>query len=205
MCKQKNTRNVKNHLSNIYHQQGGFSLVMVMMIMVVIALLVIAGAQVSNTEMRISTNNADQKYAKGLAEKALLEAEKEITSIVYAVPASGSSTIAVVKEDDLTGAGKFESGKCTSGLCGVGATNSKSTATSALALWEGEGFKDYGKEVDISGAAEKPRYIVEYLGVTDIDGQENLRVFRVTARAVGQNPNTVSTLQTVVVAPAKDS
>ena len=140
-----------------------------------------------------------------MAEKALLEAEKEITSIVYAVPASGSSTIAVVKEDDLTGAGKFESGKCTSGLCGVGATNSKSTATSALALWEGEGFKDYGKEVDISGAAEKQRYIVEYLGVTDIDGQENLRVFRVTARAVGQNPNTVSTLQTVVVAPAKDS
>ena len=69
MCKQKNCSIINNHLSD---RQQGFSLVMVMMIMVVIALLVIAGAQVSNTEMRISTNNADQKYAKGLAERTLL-------------------------------------------------------------------------------------------------------------------------------------
>ena len=50
------------------YNQGGFSLFIVMVIMLVIALLVIATSQSSNTEMRMSTNEADRKYAVSLAE-----------------------------------------------------------------------------------------------------------------------------------------
>ena len=53
------------------YNQGGFSLFIVMVIMLVIALLVIATSQSSNTEMRMSTNEADRKYAVSLAEQGL--------------------------------------------------------------------------------------------------------------------------------------
>ena len=199
MCKQKIDETVKYHgLMSTLHQQSGFSLVMVMMIMVVLALLVIAGAQVSNTEMRISTNNADQKFAKGLAEKALLEAEKEITGKVFGSGGTSSASTAVTAVDETTLKNSFADNACSNGLCGIGATN-----TGGFPLWERDGFATYGQEVDISGGAEKPRYIVEYLGIKEsVDGSANIRVLRVSARATGQNPNTVSTLQTILVAPS---
>ena len=201
MCKQKINVTVKYGLINTQHQQSGFSLVMVMMVMVVIALLVIAGAQVSNTEMRISTNNADQKFAKGLAEKALLEAEKEVTAKVFGTTGTSSATTKIETVDETVLKTSFPDGTCVaaSGFCGIGPI----TAANNLPVWESPVFASNGKEVDISGGAEKPRYIVEYLGIKDnVDGSANIRVFRVTARAVGVNPNTVSTLQTVLVAPS---
>ena len=52
-------------------KQQGFTLYMVLILMAVIAILVLAGSQLLNTEMRLSTNDADRKYAFGLAEDAL--------------------------------------------------------------------------------------------------------------------------------------
>ena len=188
MCKQKNYSVITNRFAN---NQKGFSLVMVMMIMVVIALLVIAGAQVSNTEMRISTNNADQKYAKGLAERALLEGEKLISK--EGLDATGS-TVKSKSETDLLN--KFNN---TNGLYGYnGATTRTETLWEDSNTWTGAN----SVEVTFSGGSKKPRYIVEYLGTKDVDGETGLRVFRVTARAWGENENTVSTLQSVVVAPS---
>ena len=199
MCKQKINETVKCGFSGTHYQQGGFSLVMVMMIMVVIALLVIAGAQVSNTEMRISSNNADQKFAKGLAEKTLLEAEKEVTAKVFGTTGASSSTTKIATVDETELKKSFPDGTCNSGFCGIGPIS----ATNNLPVWESSVFASSGKTVDISGGAENPRYIVEYLGIKDnVDGSANIRVFRVTARAVGVNPNTVSTLQTILVAPS---
>ena len=197
MCKQKTFSTINNCLSASRTQQG-FSLVMVMMVMVIIALLVIAGAQVSNTEMRISTNNADQKFAKGLAEKALLAGESDLLTILF--PSKNSA----VDENTLTSSGQFETNKCSSGLGGI------YTTTLDVPVWEKggtkseeDGFVANGKEVsDITGGAKNPRYIIEYLGVKKVDGNEDVRVFRISARAWGKNENTVSTLQTVVVAPS---
>lgn len=190
MCKQKNCSIINNHLSD---RQQGFSLVMVMMIMVVIALLVIAGAQVSNTEMRISTNNADQKYAKGLAERTLLEAEKFISQQALQAAPAGSTGVKAKDEADLL---SIFNGS--NGLYGYGTT--RSTPVWEVATnWTGTN----SVEVDnLAGTGQKPRYMIEYLGTKDVDGDRGLRVFRVTARAWGENSNTVSTLQTVVVAPS---
>mgnify|MGYP003598213695 CR=1 FL=1 len=40
-------------------KQQGFTLYMVLILMAVIAILVLAGSQLLNTEMRLSTNDAD--------------------------------------------------------------------------------------------------------------------------------------------------
>lgn len=190
MCKQKNCSIINNHLSD---RQQGFSLVMVMMIMVVIALLVIAGAQVSNTEMRISTNNADQKYAKGLAERTLLEAEKFISQQALQAAPVGSTGVKAKDEADL-----LSTFNGSNGLYGYGTTRS-TPVWEVASNWTGTN----SVEVDnLAGTGQKPRYMIEYLGTKDVDGDIGLRVFRVTARAWGENSNTVSTLQTVVVAPS---
>ena len=49
--------------------------------MVVIALLVVTATQSYNTEQRISTNDADHKFATTLAEAALREGENRIYEI----------------------------------------------------------------------------------------------------------------------------
>ena len=61
--------------------QKGFALFIVLMIMIVIALLVVTATQSYNTEQRISTNDADHKFATTLAEAALRQGENDIYSI----------------------------------------------------------------------------------------------------------------------------
>lgn len=63
-------------------RNNGFSLFMVMIIMLVIALLVMITAQSSNTETRMSANEADRKFAISLADTGLRQAENTIRSIV---------------------------------------------------------------------------------------------------------------------------
>lgn len=203
MCKQKNFSIIANRVGG--HQQQGFSLVMVMMIMVVIALLVIAGAQVSNTEMRISTNNADQKYAKGLAERALLLGEDHVAKeALTASSAGGGNTAPMAAQDESELLKNFPVGG-KDGLYGYDNTNT--TVRTEPSLWEKNdtwtGTKSIvAKGVRCDSGCENPRYIIEYLGKKHVDGQEDLRVFRVTARAWGENENTVSTVQSVIVAPS---
>ena len=199
MCKQKNLSIMNRQEFNHYRQQG-FSLVIVMMIMVVIALLVIAGAQVSNTEMRISTNNADQKYAKGLAERALLAGEDRVTQEALVV-ASGSTGMSAKAEADL--ATKFPA----SGSNGLYGYDNTAAVRTTEPLWEkndtwDDNTKSAEAKVRCNTGCKNPRYIVEYLGTKDVDGEKDLRVFRITARAWGENENTVSTVQSVIVAPS---
>ena len=201
MCKQKNRSIMNDGVFNHYRQQG-FSLVIVMMIMLVIALLVIAGAQVSNTEMRISTNNADQKYAKGLAERALLMGENQVTQEAIS---STAGAMAAVKEEDLSN--KFTVGG-NGGLYGYNNSAAAAPRTGAP-IWEEANTWDESanKSIEAVGVrcnsgCKNPRYIIEYLGTKDVDGEKDLRVFRVTARAWGENENSVSTLQSVIVAPS---
>ena len=202
MCKQKNFSITTNRVA--IHQQQGFSLVMVMMIMVVIALLVIAGAQVSNTEMRISTNNADQKYAKGLVERALLAGEDRV--VLEALGGGTAGTAAATDETLL--ATNFPVGG-NNGLYGYNNDTTAVVARTEPPLWEKDDIWTGTKSIEAtdvrcaaSAGCKHPRYIVEYLGTKDVDGEKDLRVFRVTARAWGENENSVSTVQSVIVAPS---
>ena len=181
--------------------QKGFALFIVLMIMIVIALLVVTATQSYNTEQRISTNDADHKFATTLAEAALREGENHIYEI----------------EDGK----KPFTDDCTDGLCKA-AQVSKNTyvatagtitvnGTSSVEAWIREDDKCINSEnrkktkcIDVngikypgvnSGAKKDARYIIEYLSTNSTD---NRTIYRVTAKAWGKNENTVVILQSYV-------
>lgn len=185
-------------------RQQGYALFIVLMMMVVIALLVVTATQSYNTEQRISTNDADHKFATTLAEAALREGENYIYSIE-----DGTTTF----DDD-----------CTNGLCKAKSLpaskpNEPYTTTTGKVIvegnsteeaWHRECGKDKVKCIDINGipypgknrGAKKncrPKkdacYIIEYLSTNSTD---NRTIYRVTAKAWGKNENTVVILQSYV-------
>ena len=107
-------------------KQQGFTLYMVLILMAVIAILVLAGSQLLNTEMRLSTNDADRKYAFGLAEDALRNGEQYTYSEIHkkkvlddasikAAIANGSSQASDFF--GVVGASKIFEDGCPNGLC----------------------------------------------------------------------------------------
>lgn len=64
-----------------YSKAKGYTLFIVLIMMLVIAIVVIASMQSTNTEMRISSNEADRKFALSLAEQALRSGESRILEV----------------------------------------------------------------------------------------------------------------------------
>ena len=157
------------------HNIKGFSLPIVMIMMLVLAIMVLAATQLFNTESRLSSNDADRKMTMQIAEATLRQGEQAIV------------------DQDLVGLDKkaqFTSG-CNNGLC--------LPSLSGEAVWEGGSkslLEDKGKEyVTDTEVHQKPRYVIEWIS----DDSEQI-VYRVTARAWGENANTVVTLQSYVAA-----
>ncbi|UOP05167.1 pilus assembly PilX family protein [Conchiformibius kuhniae] len=182
------------------HQQG-FSLFIVMIVMLVIALLVVVTSQSSTTEMRISANEADRKFALSMAESGLRDAELRIQDF---------STAAV-------GTVSFDY-NCTGGLClpaePINIVDTKPRFTvngtvpnNPIEAWKRPSSANSRKNLledpaarnSVAGQARNSnvRYIIEYLGERKDDKLIRYH-FRVTARANGQNPNTAVTLQSYV-------
>lgn len=169
------------------------------MMMVVIALLVVTATQSYNTEQRISTNDADHKFATTLAEAALREGENRIYEIE-----DGDFPFT----DDCISTSKTKQEK---GLCKAAHVNAGSyltaegtitvIGTSTDEAWVRECGTDKcieknGKEYEISGIKVKPPlHIIEYLGTNSADKRT---IYRVTAKAWGKNDNTQVVLQSYV-------
>ena len=193
-----------NHLPAKASAQKGFALFIVLMIMIVIALLVVTATQSYNTEQRISTNDADHKFATTLAEAALREGENNIYEIE-----DGDYPFT----DDCISISKTKKDK-KNGLCKAAQVNAGSYSTSAGTItvsgtskdeaWIREDKKQETKYIDTngikypgvnSGAKKDARYIIEYLSTNSTD---NRTIYRVTAKAWGKNENTVVILQSYV-------
>lgn len=167
--------------------QSGFALFIVLIMMIVIAFLVVAATQTYNTELRISSNDADRKIAMQLAEAALRAGEERVAGDYVAV-------------NDPTS----YSDNCTDGLCTTAEEGSDKVAawlracptgaTTTCLEMNGRVYNtdSQGKQIN-NQVAKKPRYIIEFV---DSSGQEN--IFRVTARAWGSNENTMVTVQSYV-------
>lgn len=175
-------------------RQQGFSLFIVMIIMLVIALLVIVTNQSSSTEMRVSANEADRKYALTIAESGLRDAENRILGFL-GLPAGTPTTFTY---------------NCTQGFCapaepvniptGTASPFQITGARNTTPAWK-RSFQNTNvlenQQTSFAGRDGNVRYIIEYLGQNSSTTGVNYR-FRVTARAKGQNPNTIVTLQTTV-------
>jgi len=195
MCKQKITcsNQTLTEISMMRRHQHGFSLIMVLAIMVVIALMVIAGSQVFNSELRISANDADRKHAFSLAEKALLQGEYVAAQLAVNSKGEPLPTTAVVVKFTATCMG----GRCLPSDGTPGRTEPAWERTNILTGKKDEGSKDNSVETTLTGGSKNPRYIIEYLGDNAVDG----RLFRVTSRAWGANENTVVTVQSYIATP----
>lgn len=196
-------------------RQQGYALFIVLMMMVVIALLVVTATQSYNTEQRISTNDADHKFATTLAEAALREGENRIYEIE-----DGDFPFT----DDCISTSKTNKNNKKKGLCKAAHVNAGSyltaegtitvSGTSTDEAWVRECGTDKcieknGKKYEISGIEEddkeydeisgikikKPRHIIEYLGTNSADKRT---IYRVTAKAWGKNKNTQVVLQSYV-------
>lgn len=169
--------------------QQGFSLFIVLMVMIVVAFFVVSATQSYNTEQRISTNDADRKFAAALAEVALRAGEKNIAEFD-----------GVIRFTD-----NCEEARCRAAGSAEGNFGDIVVAgTSSVEAWQrsdgGSRSKLYidtkGVQLPKSGASQAPRYIIEYIS-TQNDGSV---IYRVTAKAWGKNANTVVVLQSYVSA-----
>lgn len=179
------------------YKQRGFSLFLVMILMLVIALIVIVTMQSSNTELRMSSNEADRKFALTIAESGLEAAEEDLINIV-----NGSEII------------KFNAG-CTDGYCVPMkveyerdsfenfATEGSSDIIARERCASGSGNCADGRADTVIDSAcigktcrtfGGARYIIEYLGTNMMD----VSYFRVTSRANGKNTDTTVTLESYV-------
>lgn len=174
--------------------QKGFALFIVLMIMIVIALLVVTATQSYNTEQRISTNDADHKFATTLAEAALREGENHIYEIE-----DGKKPFT----DDCA-EGLCKAANVTAGTYTIASGTITVSGSSKDEAWIREDNKKETKYIDIngikypgvnSGAKKDARYIIEYLSTNSTD---NRTIYRVTAKAWGENENTVVILQSYV-------
>ena len=177
MCRAQFPRGCK--LMKCQHNIKGFSLPIVMIMMLVLAIMVLAATQVFNTESRLSSNDADRKMTMQVAEATLRQGEQAIV------------------DQDLVGLDKkaqFISGCSNEGLC--------LPSQSGQAVWEGgsnslleQKGKKYTAPKQDTVVYKDPQYVIEWIS----DDSEQI-VYRVTARAWGENAYTVVTLQSYVAA-----
>ncbi|AUZ04342.1 hypothetical protein ADP71_05620 [Vitreoscilla sp. C1] len=190
-------------------KQQGFTLYIVLVLMAIIATLVLAGGQTLNTEMRISSNDADKKYAFGLAEEALKAGELYALETIHptevlANPLITSSLEELVPRadvffDEMVGSGKLFTEDCDNGLCAPAMEQSGGSGAYAdTPAWKRDIFVD-GKSIEYilsdANVSQSPRYIIEFLGPSaDVSNT----LYRVTARAWGRNATTEVTVQSVI-------
>lgn len=186
-------------------KQKGFSLFMVLVMMFVIAFLVIAATQSYNTEMRISSNDADRKHAFSLAEAALRQGETDIGSFSnvefsadckdgLCAQADQPSEEKIINTSEVT----LRITACRDKCAGVNAWERK--AKDGKPLFETNAKNKQYRTYPVSGqsVANPPRYIIEVLGSTPQPDGSIRVIYRVTARAWGKNENTSVTLQSFV-------
>ena len=196
-------------------RQQGYALFIVLMMMVVIALLVVTATQSYNTEQRISTNDADHKFATTLAEAALREGENRIYEIEdgdFPFTDNCISTSKTNKNNKKKGLCKAAHVNAGSYLTAEGTITVSGTSTDEAWVREcgtDKCIEKNGKKYEISGIEEddkeydeisgikikKPRHIIEYLGTNSADKRT---IYRVTAKAWGKNANTQVVLQSYV-------
>ena len=196
-------------------KQQGFTLYIVLVLMAIIAILVLAGGQTLNTEMRISTNSTDRKYAFGLAEDALKAGERYALENIHSTEVLTNINIqntldTLTPQPDvffqaLVGNDKVFKESCENGLCapyieqagggGTYADDTEEVAWKRADVFDGTFANSIEYALTDTNVARSPRYIIEFLGPS-ADASHSM--YRVTARSWGRSANTEVTLQSVI-------
>jgi type IV pilus assembly protein PilX len=206
-------------------RQEGVSLVVSMIFILILAFLGLAAMRNSTLQERMANNMRDRNIALQAAELALRDAERDLASYKsdgVTFCQAGTTGCRPLGERPVASnlRGKFWAytptmrlywtDTCNHGQCFdiVGAT--KPVWDSSVADWTeaqtGNTLKTvkygtYTGATPITSVLTQPRYIIEAFTVAvddpyGVKGSTHM-TFRITARAVGQNPNTVVILQSV--------
>ena len=190
---------------NLNSRQQGFSLIMVLAMMMIIALMVIAASHTSSTEVRMAANSADARYAFSIAEKTLLFAETEAAKLNYHT-VTGTYKIKTKAEIENTFPGTPGQCSATDGKCAYdnrdGSSDKRTTPWTSADTWKNKSkeINDAARIVEATNTAQRPRYIIEYLGEHTVDGA-NQRLMRITARSWGKNNKTSVMVQSTIALP----
>ena len=181
-------------ISPLPNVQRGFSLLIVLIVMIIIAFLAVAATQTYNTELRISSNDADRKMAMATAEAALRQGESDIATF------TDEAFNETCTDGLCSQAGQADNTppvETNEGILTIGQDSSNINAWTRTSCNDTSCLETNGRTYTATGSARPARYIIEYISNTpDLNG--NTLLFRVTARAWGQNANTVVTVQSYV-------
>ena len=163
----------------------GVALIISLVLLMVLTIAGVSAVQTTSLELRMARNDNDGLLAFQAAESALRDAEDEIE--------------ALTDTTSFTGAGS--GGRWTIAPLG------DPERWQAPGVWTGGGSKE--ADTEIATVAEQPRYIIEHAATVireanayQLDdpyasgGNDQVEIFRATARGVGGNPNTDVLLQT---------
>ena len=159
--------------------QRGIVLVMVLMFLVVLTLLGMAAMRGTLLEERMAGNSRDRDLAFQASEAALRAGEADLALAILPAPFVAGTAYAPRIAD-----------------------GTQTAYWQTTHDWDGESTQLAAAP---EGTAEAPRYVIEELSVTAASGGGGLGmgalgdegVYRVTARGVGSNPNTVVILQAI--------
>lgn len=191
------------HISNSTRAQRGFSLIVGLIFLVAITLLGVIAMKNTILQERMAGGMRDRSLAFQAAEAALRDAKHDLLNL-----RSGGNLCAPADNCHPNNPIQLESGflpTCALGRCydlpsdglGYGGVAGQ-PAWVAFPLDAGPGVRYgfYTGALPIANVAAQPRYLIE--AFTDVNGLNQPKgYYRITARAVGANPNTVVTLQEV--------
>lgn len=209
-------------------KQGGFSLIVSLMMLIVIIILGVSASQMAVNEERGARNDRDRQLAFQAAEAALKDAEYEILSDASPACAAAApvghgrlNTVTCFNEDNGLGFVTDCSAPPNEGLCLASATavpawlspnvqflaDAKGTGNNHTVKYGRFTGRTFPTQATVAGSAfpiYPPRYIIErVLKNLSTDsmtqpGEGYAYMFRVTAMGFGANPNSQVVLQSVV-------
>ncbi|MFN3715835.1 MAG: PilX N-terminal domain-containing pilus assembly protein [Thiobacillus sp.] len=190
---------------NIRHRQRGVTLVLGLIFLVALTLLGVMAMKNTLLQERMAGGSRDRSLAFQAAEAALRDAKRDILALrangAPCVPGTAGCRPATDRPWQTAGMTPFTSA-CTNGQCydnpfvaGYGFGGQPAWVAFPLDAAPGVVYGTFTFAAPIAGVAAQPRYLIEIFARTDTS---NTRYFyRITARAVGANPNTAVLLQEV--------
>jgi len=171
-------------------RQKGTALVIAMLFLAILGILGATTMTNTTLEERMAGNARDRDIALQAAEAALRDAERDLTNT--------SSSFRVVSLAAFPAAG---STNCVAALCAESAPMSTNISDPVKSAFYGQ----FTGELAMDGPAQLPRYMIELLNtvptgivVPPPTAPLVTRNFRITARGVGKNTNTVVIVQEVL-------
>lgn len=191
-------------------QQRGATLIVGLIFMVALTLLGVMAMKSTLLQERMAGGSRDHSLAFQAAEAALRDAKRDILRLrVDGTPCTvGGAGCRTVDHVGVAGATEYKS-NCLNGLCrdnpcvGGYAFGAGPHIAFPMTAAPSVEYGTFTGAADIAGVAAQPRYLIEYFTRPDsvtppgACAAEDIPMYRITARAVGANLNTVVMLQEV--------